>query len=286
MKNIKQHIVLIDISGICYALMHSLGVNNLSYENKNSGIIYAFMLKLRYLTHTLKPSITVFTCDSMVSLRTVFYPEYKAKRNKKKKDDLVLKEMLRLTRPQVHRLEKKILPWLGFTNIFETEGLEGDDIMHRIAKGYKNSQITLVTRDKDMYQTLSEHCSMFDPVTKKLFTIHDLKQQWGCTPEEWAEAKKIAGCTTDEVGGVPGVKETTAIKYLQGRLKPHTKAFQNIENHQHIIKRNTQLVVLPFPGTPKYYIKPNHFDKKRLLKMAKHFNFTSIEHTWREWNLR
>lgn len=281
-----QHkLMIIDVSAVCYGLMHSLGVNDLSHNGMNTGIIFGFMTRLRYFHHTIKPTITIFVCDSTTSLRLAIYPQYKQKRTQRKKDDRILREMLQKTKPQVRKLEDKILPWLGFNNVFKTEGLEGDDIMHRIAGGYKSAQAILITRDKDMYQTLSPTCSMFDPQLKKFYTYIDLKTDWDCTPEEWGKARCISGCTTDEVSGIQGVAEKTAIKYLHGKLGVNTKTYQNITKGTDIINRNRALVVLPFAGTPKFILKKNTFNKQRLLKMAKHFGFASIEQTWDEWNL-
>ncbi len=268
-------------------MMHAGGINGLSHEGKHTGIIFSFLNYLRFLQNKLKPTVTVFTCDSRTSLRTELFPEYKLKREQKKKEDPELKEMLTIMRPQVQRLQYKILPYLGFNNVLCTKGLEADDIMASIVRSYKSAQITLITSDKDLYQCLTTRCSMFSPRTKKLFTIQDLKEDWGCTPEEWAEVKARSGCTTDCVPGVDRVGDKTALKYIQGKMNPKTKTYQKIKAAEEdgTVDFTRKLTVLPFKNTPKYTIQPNEFNKKHLLKLAKQFNFQHIVQTYQDWNI-
>ncbi len=281
----QQKIMAVDISAVSYGLMHAAGINGLSHDGENTGIIFGFLQNLRFLQNKIKPTVTVFTCDSVTSKRTEIFPAYKEKRNKKKKDDETLKEMLELTRPQVKRLQYKLLPYLGFNNIFCTKGYEADDIMHSLAVDYPSSYLILVTRDKDMYQTLGPMCSMFNPVSKQIYGQDNLMEEYGCTPAEWAVMKGISGCTTDEVPGVPGVGDKTALKYIQGGLNPKTKTYEKIAEAQELIDFTGKLTILPYEGTPSYDVVPNTFCNKKLLKMAKHFGFKSMENTFMEWRL-
>ena len=55
-------------------------------------------------------------------------------------------------------------------------------------------------------------------------------EKYRIKPFEWHKVKAIAGCSSDNVKGVAGVGEITAIKYLKGELKKESKAHQNIIN--------------------------------------------------------
>ena len=299
MNLINKHIALVDVSAVCYAAMYActtkVGSRGLFHEGKPTSVIFDFFSRLRYYQNTLKPDLFVFTCDSKTSKRTELFPEYKVKRNKNKKEDLELKEMLSLTRPQILRLQYKLLPYLGFNNVLCTKGLEADDIQASIIRDNPASIITNVTRDKDLRQTLSSTSRMFDPVTRKLYTVADLKEDLNCTPEEWKKAFGYSGCTTDEIPGIPGVAIKTALKYVHGELKDTTKAHAKITQGwedpetkewiaaKDVIDFTKQLVHLPFEGTPSYKLQKNSFDNNKLRKMADHFEFTSMEMTYKEW---
>jgi 5'-3' exonuclease len=96
---------------------------------------------------------------------------------------------------------------------------------------------------------------MYNPGKKKAVTLQSFSKETGLEPWEWAKVKAIGGCKTDEVPGIPGVGEKTAIKYILGKLKPDSAAYKAIKANKEIITRNRKLVELPFEGTQVFELR-------------------------------
>jgi len=281
----RVDLMVVDVSAVCHAAKHALGKTKLSHDDKPTFVIYGFLHKLLYLYTRLHPKIVVFACDSKTSLRKEVFPAYKEKRSNTSDKTEEERELDRIAIKQFKEIRKSVLPAMGYTNIFLTKGLEGDDVMASLCQSYAHLSIVLVTRDRDMYQLLTPSVSIFDPQTKKLFTSNDFISTFGITPAQWVHVKQIAGCSTDEVPGVKGVKEKTAIKYLLGTLKPHTLAYKAIEESRELAKFNKQLVKLPFKGTPQYQILPYRIKRQDVRDMCTEYGFNSIIeelHVWSE----
>jgi len=96
--------------------------------------------------------------------------------------------------------------------------------------------------------------SMWNPQKKQAITAESFGREWGIDPTMWADVKAIAGCSTDNVQGVKGVGEKTAVKFLTGGLGPDTKAFDRITSidGNDVWERNLHLTRLPFKGTKRF----------------------------------
>lgn len=269
----NDKIMIIDHSALCHAVKFSLGKYKLSHNEKPTFVIYGYLQMLQFLFKRVYPDRVVIACDSKKSKRKKKYPLYKENRNNKTQEQ---EQLDSIAYPQFLILKEHILPDIGFKNIFEVKGLEADDVIASICKSNPNSDIVIVSRDKDLYQLLTENVAIFDPTNKSYFTIKDFKKLYGITPDRWAEVKEIAGCTTDNVKGIEGVAEKTAIKYLLGKLPQKYISYKNIVKGEKIIKRNRKLVLLPYKGTPTFDVIPNRLSKKAFEKIAKAYGFKSI----------
>jgi len=104
---------------------------------------------------------------------------------------------------------------------FQHVDLEADDIIATVAKRYYNDfeSIEIMSSDKDLYQLLNEKVKIkITPngtQTKVFFTADDLAEKWGITPAQVADLKGLMGDSSDNLPGVPGVGEKTALKLLQ-----------------------------------------------------------------------
>jgi len=236
-------------------------------------------MKLQQLMAQTRSDVTVFACDSNPedSIRKKIYPAYKEKRNNKERTQKEI-DLDALAYPQFDAVVNDMLPEIGYNNIFKTNGLEADDIIGRICKTYTNCEIIIVTTDKDMYQLLTNMVCIMNPKTMQYYTKAKFKKQYGIIPKMWKRVKAIGGCSSDEVKGVEGVAETTALKYIKGTLPSHYKTFQRIRSKEgkRIINRNKALVILPFRRTPNYEIVEDRISKIRLHNIAKKYGFMSI----------
>ncbi len=128
---------------------------------------------------------------------------------------------------------REIIDRLGFFQ-YEREDVEADDIIGTIATRYYNDfdEIEIISNDKDLFQLLN------DKVTIRLskrgikpeqsYTVETLKQELEITPHQIPDLKGLMGDSSDNLPGIPGVGEKTALKLL--------KEFNDVET----LLQNTQ----------------------------------------------
>lgn len=124
-------------------------------------------------------------------------------------------------RPQIPLL-KDVLDAMNLSH-FEMEGYEADDLIGTIAKQgeARGMDVVIVTGDRDALQLASDKVKIRIPKTKKGGTevedyfAEDVKRIYGVTPIEFIDVKGLMGDPSDNIPGVPGVGEKTALKLIQ-----------------------------------------------------------------------
>jgi DNA polymerase I len=273
--------ILIDANGICHQMKHSIG--DLSWEEKQVGIIFGFMRQLLSLSKLFGPDSFVFAWDSPSSKRKEIFPEYKANRKREKTKEE--QDFDNMAYDQFDQIRSHVLPKIGFRNIFVQNGFEADDIMASIIQS-NPVKTTIISTDEDLYQLLSEQVSLYSLKKKQFYTHISLWKEFRITPSEWIETKAIAGCSSDGIPGVPGVGEKTACKYLNGKLNHTYKTYKSIKENGQLIARNRKLVKLPYEGTNAFNILfKEKLDMGGFLDICDEYGFASFlrEETFGLW---
>jgi DNA polymerase-1 len=140
------------------------------------------------------------------------YGEYKAHRPGMP-DDL---------KPQVP-LIKEIINAFNIETI-ERPGYEADDILGIIAKNAEKEglEVYIVTGDKDMCQAVSPKIRLYDTMKDRITEEKDVIERFGVAPSQFPEVIALMGDASDNIPGVPGIGEKTAVKLL--------KEFENLDN--------------------------------------------------------
>ncbi|HEC65796.1 MAG TPA: hypothetical protein ENI23_10900 [bacterium] len=242
--------LLLDCNLLCHRAKHSMG--DLSHKGSATGVVFGFLKTVQALQEFFDTPHVVFCWDSKTSKRKEIFPEYKSHRRDKYKE--MSKEELEFEKKfqsQMKKLRRDYLPTIGYRNVFVKKGYESDDIIASICNHLpKGDEAIIVSSDHDLYQLISSTVSFYDVRTQKILTPQGFKKVYGIESTKWGSVKVLAGCTTDSVPGIKGVGEKTAIRSLQGELKPESKAYQAINSPLgiSIIVRNRFLIVLPLPG--------------------------------------
>ena len=272
--------VLIDCSHVCYAAYYSLP--RLSADGKGTEVMYGFLQRVLSLAKDRRTNKLIFCWDSPYSIRKDRYSWYKEKRGKQKDE-----AMMKMMQEQMEILRNIILPSMGFKNQILIDGYEADDTMAYLVESRPNKQFYICANDGDLFQIMKNRnlSGIYRLKDKRVYKRCHFKEDYlGLSPKKWHLVKAIAGCSTDEVPGVEGVGEMTAVKYLTGNLPSRYKAYQKIESPEgrKIKKRNMWLVTLPLPGLEEKGIKilRNDFDKKKFKRICDMYRFNSI------WNNR
>ena len=140
-----------------------------------------------------------------LTFRNNLYPEYKANRAAMP-DDL---------RPQIEPIKEMVRAF----NIpaLEMAGFEADDIIGTIARDCRERGVAVmvVTGDKDLMQIVSEGVRLLDTMKEKESGIAEVLERFGVEPARVIDVLGLAGDSSDNIPGVPGIGEKTAIKLIQ-----------------------------------------------------------------------
>jgi DNA polymerase-1 len=178
----------------------------LAPDGSSSGALFGFVRSLRMLRRDLGGRYGAVLFDRGGSaFRRELYPEYKNNRQAAPDD---LKKQFK----QAHRWAH-MLGW----HIFESEGVEADDMMAFLACNCKGAEVVLVTGDKDAEQLVCdapEHvCYLWKPRFTGGYEKIDeraVKNRWGVGPKGVADILALMGDTSDNVPGVVGIGEKGA----------------------------------------------------------------------------
>ena len=192
----------------------------------STNAVYGFFQIMFKTIEEEKPDKIIVAFDiSSSEKRTKIFNEYKAGRHKAPEDLTmqfpIIKELLRMMN----------IP------IVQKDGIEADDILGAIAKkeGKKGNKIIILTGDRDYFQLVDINVNIRYPKTimgKTEYIIYDnykINEEYGLTPEKLIEVKALMGDASDNIPGVKGIGEKTALKLIIqfGSLE---KIYKYIEN--------------------------------------------------------
>jgi len=214
-----------------------------------SEAIISFAASINYLSERFLSNNFVFCFDSKYNLRREVYPYYKSKEGRNKKE-----EDKRIVGYTLDYLKNEFLLEEGYVNIFEKKGYEADDIIASIVLNLpKKDESVIVSTDKDLWQLIEENVSIWN--YKSLMTLERFSAKYEIHPTNWKKVKSISGCASDNIQGVHGVGENTAIKFLLMKLA-NGKIYRRIlDEWDSTVKRNLKLIELPYPGTGRFNLQ-------------------------------
>jgi DNA polymerase-1 len=116
----------------------------------------------------------------------------------------------------------------------EKEGYEADDVLAAIAREAetKGLDVFIVTGDKDMYQVVSSKVKLYDSMRDRITEEKDVVERFGIEPARFPEIIALMGDASDNIPGVPGIGEKTAVKLLRefGNLDNLLANYKKIKN--------------------------------------------------------
>lgn len=169
---------------------------------------FVFAQMLLNLVAAKKPDYLAMVIDAAGDEglhRKTLYPEYKANRAPRP-DDFT---------PQ----EQRILALVKDAGIpiYHLPGFEADDVLATLARRMEADgfDVVLVSKDKDLRQLLSPHVRMYDVQSDQYTTPETLLAQMGFTPAQAVEIQTLMGDKVDNVPGIPGVGDKTAVELIK-----------------------------------------------------------------------
>lgn len=274
----NEILIIVDCNYLCYVNKYSMS-SGLSYRGDRTEIIFGVFRQILDLARQFETTHFAFCWDSKISLRKEIFADYKANRHLREKTE---EERIadKIAYQQFDELRTTALYEFGFNNVFLKEGYEGDDIIASIVKNRINSDNIVVSSDQDLLQLLDK-CSLYNITKKEMATEEIFRRTYGIEPKQWAEAKYISGCSTDNVPGVANVGEKTAIRFITGKLtkgQTYDKIVLFKEHFRNDFERNKKLILLPFDGTGIFPIRKPKVDwsKNNFIDFCKKYGFKSF----------
>lgn len=181
-------------------------------DGKYTNAVYGFLAIMFKVMDDINPDYMAVAFDLKApTARHKMYAGYKATRH-------AMPEELAEQMPII----KDILRKMNIT-IIEKEGYEADDILGTLSKRAEKEgmEVTIVSGDRDTFQLASKNIKIRIPRTKMgktetdIFDEDKVIETYGVTPKQMIEVKGLMGDTSDNIPGVPGVGEKTALNLIK-----------------------------------------------------------------------
>jgi len=202
----KTPVILVDGSSYLYRAFHALPPLTNS-KGKPTGAVKGVINMMRRLQKDYPESTHVVVFDAKgKTFRDEMYGEYKANRPPMPDD-------LRLQIEPIHNIIRAMgMPMLVI------EGVEADDVIGTLALQATAAEqpVVISTGDKDIAQMVNEHIVMENTMTNTVMDREGVLEKFGIPPELIIDYLALLGDKSDNIPGVPGVGEKTALGLLQG----------------------------------------------------------------------
>jgi len=281
----KDELFLIDGSGFIFrayfAMAYSGRGGMTNPEGTPVGAVFGFTnMLLKMLRDYDAPYLAVVFDAARANFRNEIYPEYKANRDETPDD---LKPQFPLIRDAVEAFD---IPAM------ELEGYEADDLIAAYTKlaRAQGKDVVIVSSDKDLMQLVGPGVRMLDPMKGKFIDEAGVVEKFGVTPDKVVDVQALAGDSSDNVPGVPGIGVKTAALLINeyGDLDTlleraeeikQNKRRESLIEHADLARISKKLVKLddeaPVP-IPLDDLKTHDPDKPELMAFLAKHGFNSI----------
>jgi len=282
MKKQRERIAIIDGHALLHRGFHAIPFLSTKDGRPTNGV-YGFTMMLLNAIRELKPDYVTVAWDMPgKTFRHDMYDGYKATR---KETDENLVPQFQITKDLLEVFE---IPVIG------VEGFEADDVIGTLAHQYKDSHdVIIVTGDMDELQLVDEHVRVY--TLKRGFSdtvIYDVaavRERYGVTPDEFVVMKALKGDPSDNIPGVKGIGEKTAVDLVQkyetldgiyahlDELKPavRTKLEAEREMAYHSLELSRIVRDVPFEFEIEA-ARLHRFSREKLVKLFTELEFRSL----------
>ena len=290
MNKIKKtdHFYLVDGSGYIFRAYYALPPLSRKSDGLPTGAVIGFSNMLFKLLEDSrsddsknKPTHFAVIFDSArKNFRNEIYKDYKANRSEAP-DDLA---------PQFEYIRKAVEAF----NVSSIEQLnyEADDLLATYAKQIlkTGAKVTIISSDKDLMQLVSKEIRLFDPMKSKVIGEKEVKEKFGVKPQQVIDVQSLAGDSSDNIPGVPGIGIKTAAelinkyKNLDTLLKkadeiPQKKRKETLIQNKELALLSKKLVTLKDDVPVKKKIEEfsiKEVEKEKLYKFLREMEFNRL----------
>ncbi|CDB40217.1 dNA-directed DNA polymerase [Azospirillum sp. CAG:260] len=283
----NKRVCLIDGSGYIFRAFYALPPLT-SPDGIPVNAVYGFTNMFMRLTQKIKCDYSLVLFDAKrQNFRNEIFPDYKGTR-KEIPEDLI---------PQfdiIHQAVKALN-----LHYLDMEGYEADDLIATYADMALKAgcDVTVISADKDLMQLIRPGVEFYDPMKDKYFTPEDVREKFGVYPDRVVDVQALAGDSTDNIPGVPGIGLKTAAELVNqfgsleevlnraGEIKQNKRRETLLENIDKA-KISLQLVTLK-PDVPVTHKIEEYACQKpdlpTILEFVSRYGFNSIRPRVEKW---
>jgi DNA polymerase I len=275
-----KHVYLIDGSGYIFRAFHALPPLSRSDGTQVNAVLGFTNMLLKLLEDTDADHIGCIFDAGRVSFRNEIYDQYKA------------------NRPEA---PPELIPQFGLVReatracnvaCIEMDNYEADDIIATYAcrAVEQGAEVTIVSSDKDLMQLVNPHVRLYDPMKNKPISFPEVAEKFGVTPDKVIDVQALAGDSSDNVPGVPGIGVKTAAELINlygdletllakaGEIK-QPKRRENLLANAELARISKKLVTLSCDvklDTPLEGLERRKLDVGKLLAFVKANDFRNL----------
>lgn len=202
----KPLVLLIDFNNVLYSHYYSAPLTNSKGEHVQA--IKGFIMRLKSLREAFNPDYIVICHDvsRTKTFRREMYPLYKS--NRKGTDEDVIFQM---------NATLSLLALMGYS-IIGNERYEADDLLgmaSRLAEELGMESI-IVSADRDLYQLITYNTKIWSFKKGCMIDIPYMFDHYGLKPSQWIDLKILQGDKSDNIPGIEGIGEKTALQLMRG----------------------------------------------------------------------
>lgn len=284
-ENAEDELFLVDGSGFIFRAYFAMAYSGRGEMTNPEGTpvsaVFGFtQMLMKLLNDYHAPYLAVVFDPPGGSFRNNIYPDYKANRDAPPED---LVPQFPLVRDATRAFD---IPAI------EQKGYEADDLIAAYTKRAKElgKKVVIVSSDKDLMQLVDENVRMLDPMKNKWIGPDEVLEKFGVPPNKVTDVQALAGDSTDNIPGVPGIGIKTAAQLIEeyGDLESllaraeeikQPKRREKLINHAEDARISEKLVTLdaeaPLP-MPIEEFKTHDPDKPELMAFLQLHAFNSI----------
>ncbi len=281
----KSLLVLFDGNALVHRAFHALPPLTVSKTGEMVSAVYGFALMLLKVINELKPTHYAIAFDKEApTFRHKLFDQYKAQRPPTP-DELI---------NQLGRVRQLVDAF--HIPIFELDGYEADDVLGALSHQASDQDIDsiIITGDADAMQLVSPRVRVLTP--RRAFgdtVLYDeaaVSQKYGIKPQQIADFKGLVGDPSDNIPGVPGIGEKTAVKLLQqfdsiDQIYAHIdevippKLQDKLRQNEAIARQSKELatIVIQTPVTINLDdCRVSHYDRHQVTELFRELEFFSL----------
>ena len=283
-----DHFYLIDGSGYIFRAYYALPPLTRKSDGLPTGAVSGFCSMLFKLLedsksdkNLQKPTHFAVVFDSArKTFRNEIYSEYKANRAEAP-DDLA---------PQFEYIRKSVLAF-NLPSV-ELPNYEADDLIATYVEEIlkKGAKVTIVSSDKDLMQLFKKNVRIYDPMKNKFITNEDVQKKFGVDSSKVIDVQALAGDSSDNVPGVPGIGVKTAAELINkyGTLEKLLESAHEIKQNKRretLIENKDKALISKKLVTLKHDAPTNikldqlylkEIDKDKLYKFLREMEFNRL----------